>query len=96
MPYGPITTNINPTFPFGAYPLRFSPNVRIGGSNVVIAPSPLTPHGPIPGHGELMPAFIASGSATVRVNGFGVVRQGDVASCGDQATGNTFLVNAGD
>ncbi len=83
----PITrAMIDPTIPFGALVTLGSPNVRVGGQPVALAPSPVTPHGPIPGHGEL-PAFITVGSVTVRANRQSVIRQGDPASCGDSATG---------
>ena len=53
--------------------------------------SPLTPHGPIPGHGEI-PSFMNTSSISVRINGAGIIRQGDIASCGDSATGNPKIL----
>jgi len=87
MPAQPITrANTDPTIPFGAMLTIGAPLVRVGGQPIALQGSPLTPHGPIPGHGEV-PGFMNQSSLTVRANGKGVVRQGDVASCGDSATG---------
>ena len=87
----PVTrANLDPTIPWGSFVTIGSPNVRAGGYGVALAPSPLTPHGPIPGHGEL-PSFINVGSTTVRANGRSIIRQGDVASCGDSATGYALV-----
>ena len=95
MPGKPITRAMSDiTIPFGAILTLGSPNVRVGGESVALQGSPITPHGPIPGHGEV-PGFMSQCSFTVRANGQGVIRHGDVASCGDTTTGYP-MVRAGD
>ena len=89
---GGITTSEHKTTPFNATLTKTSPNVKAGGNPVVLQDSPLTPHGPTPGHGELMPAKMNTSSTSVKINGDGVIRQGDVASCGDSATGNAKIM----
>jgi uncharacterized Zn-binding protein involved in type VI secretion len=91
---GEITRTTDPTIPFGANLILGSTNVKVGGNPVALQGSPITPHGPIPGHGEV-PGIMNQSSLTVKVNGQGVVRQGDIASCGDAATGFP-TVRAGD
>jgi uncharacterized Zn-binding protein involved in type VI secretion len=88
---GGITTSEHCTTPFGAGFQLASPNVKAGGYPVVLENSPLLPHGPIPGHGEI-PSFMTTSSIKVRINGEGVIRQGDIASCGDVATGNPKIM----
>ena len=83
---GGITTSEHVTTPFGATLTKTSPNVKAGGKPVALQGSPVTPHGPIPGHGEI-PSYMNTSSTTVKINGQGVIRQGDMASCGDSATG---------
>jgi len=92
---GPIArAGTDPTQPFQALLTLGATNVKVGGQPIALQGSPLMPHGPIPGHGEV-PAFMYMSSSTVKANGKGVVRQGDVASCGDTATGYP-KVTAGD
>ena len=88
---GGITTTEHCATPFGANFTLAEPKVNAGGYPVVLEGSPLTPHGPVPGHGEI-PSFMSTSSISVRINGNGVIRQGDVASCGDQATGNPKIM----
>tara|TARA_R110000824_G_scaffold392175_2_gene590407 strand:- start:3891 stop:4172 length:282 start_codon:yes stop_codon:yes gene_type:complete len=88
---GGITTSEHCATPFGAAFQLASPNVKAGGHPVVLESSPLSPHGPIPGHGEI-PSFMNTSSTSVRINGAGVIRQGDVASCGDEATGHPKIM----
>ena len=95
MPKGPVARAMtDPTIPFGAMLTLGAPTVRVGGQPIALVNSPLTPHGPNPGHGEV-PGFMSQSSITVRANGQGVVRQGDIASCGDTTTGFP-TVRAGD
>ena len=89
-----ITRTIDLTTPFGATLTLGSSDVKLEGYSVALQGSPLTPHGPIPGHGELL-SIMNQSSLTVKVNGKGVVRAGDVATCGDIATGSS-TVTAGD
>jgi len=70
-------------------------NVNVGGEPVALKGSPLTAHGPVPGHGELMPAFMYAGSTTVKANGKGVVRAGDVSTCLESATGHSKVTAGG-
>ena len=58
-------------------------NVFINGAQAVLAGANIAPHG----DGAHSSAKMVGSSGSVFVNGLGVVRQGDVASCGHIATG---------
>lgn len=57
-------------------------NVFINGAQAVLAGANIAPHG---SHSN---ATMVGSSGSVFINGLGVVRQGDVASCGHVATGS--------
>jgi uncharacterized Zn-binding protein involved in type VI secretion len=59
-------------------------NVYINGAQAVLAGATIAPHGDSP-HSN---AKMTGSSGSVFVNGLGVVRRGDVASCGHVATGS--------
>lgn len=91
MPKSPISRTSDPTIPFAAFATLGAANVRVGGQPVTLANSPLTPHGTPP-----KPGIMMQSSITVRANGQGIVRQGDVSSTGESATSGSPLVKAGD
>tara|TARA_X000001382_G_scaffold39446_1_gene26386 strand:+ start:1784 stop:2059 length:276 start_codon:yes stop_codon:yes gene_type:complete len=91
MPKSPISRTSDPTIPFAAFATLGATNVRVGGQPVTLANSPLTPHGTPP-----KPGIMMQSSITVRANGQGIVRQGDVSSTGESATSGSPLVKAGD
>lgn len=91
MPKAPISRTMDPTTPFAAFATLGATNVRVGGQPITLANSPLTPHGVPP-----KPGVMTQSSITVRANGQGVVRQGDISSTGEIASSGAPLVRAGD
>lgn len=61
--------------------------VRSKGNLVIVRTDPVTPHG-TPPHAS---ATVAGCSAIVRINGLGVARQGDAATCGHRCTGSSII-----
>lgn len=65
--------------------------VRHGGFNVAVVGALVADHG----SGSHNAAHLLASSAIVRINGLGVVRAGDAATCGHLATGSSHVrVNA--
>lgn len=61
--------------------------VRCKGQLVIVRTDPVTAHGTAP-HNS---ATVAGCSATTRINGLGIARQGDAATCGHACTGTSHI-----
>lgn len=64
------------------------PTVRVNGSIISVVGDSVTPHPPAPGPHFAGPVMVGK-SSTVRAGGKGVVRAGDLASCGHGASGSS-------
>ncbi|MGR9106760.1 MAG: PAAR domain-containing protein, partial [Gammaproteobacteria bacterium] len=62
-----------------------APSVYADGDNIVCIGAAIQPHGVSPHDAAVM----TEGSSTVYAEGIAVCREGDLASCGDAATGST-------
>jgi len=60
------------------------PSVFVNGKPISVKGDKVAPHGP----GTHAGAVMVGSSSTVFAGGIGVVRAGDLASCGDKATGS--------
>lgn len=67
------------------------PSVKVNGATVSVLGDAVAPHGPPP-HDA---ATIIQASGTVKAGGIGVVRVGDLASCGDVVATGSPDTNAG-
>ena len=75
----------------GGVAIQGSDNVNVNSKGVVRLGDNVASHG-LPPHSPIPPMITSS--LSVRVNGLGVVKAGDVASCGHIITGS-LNVNAG-
>lgn len=67
------------------------PTVLVNGAPIVVIGAAVAGHG-LPPHAA---PTMATGSATVFAGGIGVCRAGDLATCGDVATGSSNVLAGG-
>lgn len=61
--------------------------VKCSGHLIIVLGDPVTSHGPAPHNNPV----VAGSSATVKISGIGIARQGDPASCGHACTSSSHI-----